>query len=164
MSISLKKFLSYLWGKKSELSQMDEKDALLAKLVMDIHRKRTHSSVGMVDLFDLHPVHPIDRENAMAAAQKRIAALMEHKEQILAEKELTGEVLIQFIPSVSAIKCVRTIDGELVSFEGNGRLFALQHVFDDEDRLMVEVEEYFFRNSKKISRRINRIRKLHGFI
>ncbi len=164
MSISVKKFFSYLWGKRSELSQMDEKDALLAKLVMDIHRKRTHSSVIMVNLFDLHPVHPIDRENAMEATKKRIAMLEQNKKQIQEVKALTGDVLIQHIPSVSAIKCVKTIDGELVTFEGNGRLYALQHVFEQGDGLTVEVEEYFFRNTKKLSRRINRIRKLHGFI
>ncbi len=164
MSVSVKKILSYLWGKRSELSQMDEKDALLAKLVMDIHRKRLHSSLCMADLFALYPVHPIDRDNAMTSTQQRIAMLNQHKEKILAAKELTGDVLIEYIPSVSAIKCVRTIDGELVTFEGNGRLYALQHVFSKEDGLKIEVEEYFFRNTKKLSRRINRIRRLHGFI
>lgn len=164
MTNTLKTFLFYLWGKRSELAQMDEKDALLAKLVMDIHRKRTSSSLFMVDLFALYPVHPIDRDNAMAATQKRIVALEQNKEHILRQKELSSEVLMRYIPSVSAIKCVRTIEGELVTFEGNGRLYALQHVFEKSDGLKVAVEEYFFRNTKKLSRRINRIRMLHGFL
>lgn len=164
MSVSVKKFLSYLWGKKSELSQIDEKDAMLAKLVMDIHRKRTHSSKILVNLFDLYPVHPIDRPNAMASAQERIETLTQYREQIRSEKILTNEILIKYIPSVSAIKGVRTTDDEVITFEGNGRLYALQHVFEKDDDITIEVEEYFFRNTKKITRRINRIRRIHGFI
>lgn len=164
MKSRIKKFAAYLWGKRDELSQMSEKDGLLAKLVLDIHRKRTHTEFVMVELFTLRPVHPINRDTAIASAEKRAAVLQENKSVLLQQKQLDREILDKYIPSVSAIKVVRTVDNELVAFEGNGRLSALQSVFSEGDGIQIEVEEYCFNNSKKLSRRVNRIRRLHGFI
>jgi len=60
----IKKFTRYLLGKTSELKELDSKDALLAKTVLDIHRKRTHSQFVLVPLFALKQIHAIDRDNA----------------------------------------------------------------------------------------------------
>ena len=40
----IKKFFSYLLGKKSELSDLDVKDIMLTKAVLDIHRTRCHKT------------------------------------------------------------------------------------------------------------------------
>lgn len=45
------KFFSYLLGKKSEVKDLETKDILLTKAVLDIHRKRTHSLSLLVPLF-----------------------------------------------------------------------------------------------------------------
>lgn len=164
ISETIKKFSSYLWGKKKELADMDEKDVLLAKAVMDIHRKRSHTSLELVPLFHLHPIHPIDREGAMAAVRERGRILAEHRAELLKEKVLTSELLIQYIPSVSAIKAVRVEDGCYVTFEGNGRLAAMKQVFAPEDEMKVEIEVYHFPDSRKIIRRVERVRRLHGMV
>lgn len=157
----LKAFISYLWSKKTELVAMNEKDRLLAKVVLDIHRKRSHSTCELVALADLHPIHPINRENSYATTKKRIEILAEHKETLLAGGALTRDVLSKYIPSVSGVKVVKIAEDRYVAYEGNGRLAALQEVFSPADAIMVEVELYHFDNPAKIIRRVNRVRRLH---
>lgn len=157
-----RKFIKYLWGKKDELSDMDERDALLAKVVLDIHRRRTHSDFAMVPLFALLPIHPINRENAMAATRARMTTLTERRDELVEIKHLTRDILTRFIPSVSGFKTVQVAENSHVAFEGNGRLYALQTVFKPEDGIMIEVERYHFSDSRAIFRRIERVRRSHG--
>jgi len=82
---------------------------------------------------------------------------------ILQKKNITRGVLGEYLPSVSWIKVVKEPDDSYISYEGNGRLAALQHVFSPSDGMSVEVEEYYFKNPKKILRRMSRIRRLNGF-
>ncbi|MEN8257185.1 MAG: hypothetical protein ABFS09_04920 [Thermodesulfobacteriota bacterium] len=160
----LKNLGHYLWGKRSELKEMSEADVLLGKVVLDIHRKRSHSHFKTVPLFDLCQIHPIDRENSRQAAEKRIAILTEHKEELLQTGSLNQETLNTYLPSVSAIKAVQNEAGKYIAFEGNGRLVALQNVFSQADKMTIEVEEYLFKNNTKIVRRMDRIRMLHNLL
>lgn len=164
LAAQCRKFITYLWGKKSELGDMDERDALLAKVVLDIHRHRTHSDFTMVPLFSLLPIHPINRDNAVAATRARIKILSENREQLAGIKHLTRDILNSYIPSVSGFKTVHTAEQTHVAFEGNGRLYALQSVFKPEDEIVVEVEQYHFSDKAKILRRIERVRKSHGLV
>lgn len=159
---TFRKFSSYLWGKKKELADMDEKDVVLAKVVMDIHRKRSHTTFLSIPLFQLYPIHPIDREGSLASMEKRSQVLMEFRKELLDQRILTGEILKKFIPSVSAIKAVKTGEDSYVTFEGNGRLASLQKVFTPEDCMEVEIEVYHFSNVKKMIRRVERVRSLHN--
>ena len=60
----MRRFFSYLLGKRSEVSDLDLKDVLLTKAVLDIHRKRTHKALVSVPLFSICQVHRLDRENS----------------------------------------------------------------------------------------------------
>lgn len=153
--------LSYLWAKKTELSDMDERDGLLAKVVMDIHRKRSHSNFVFVPLANLYPIHPINRENAIVATRERVVALRSFQDKLRKTRLLNRQTLNEYLPSVSAIKVVKMEVDFYVAFEGNGRLAALQEVFPPADQLELEVELYDFDDSTKIVRRINRLRKMH---
>ncbi len=143
---------------------MDERDALLAKVVLDIHRKRTHSSFEIVPLFTLHQIHPINRKGSLKATEKRIKILTEHKKELLEHGVLSRDILAEYIPSVSAIKVVGQKSESYIAYEGNGRLLALQSVFSPSDNLQVEVEQYHFRDTEKIIARMNTVRKLHQLI
>jgi hypothetical protein len=65
---------------------------------------------------------------------------------------------------MSWIKTVRESDRSYLAYEGNGRLAALHDVFGREADLEVEVELYLFRNSRKILRRLNRLRRINGLL
>ncbi len=150
----------YLLGKRSEVAHMDYKDAYMAKVVLDIHRKRSDKRVVRVPLAKLEPIHRIDRENALEATRKRTEALRAHRDALLATQLLDAEALQAIIPSVSQIKVVQ--DGERwLAFEGNGRLYAMREVFAPEDGMQVEVEEYRFDDARSIRRRLNRVRGLN---
>ncbi len=150
----------YLLGKRSEVAQMDYKDAYMAKVVLDIHRKRRDKRIVQVPLAQLEPIHRIDRENALRATHERAEALRPHRGALLATKLLDADALQTIIPSVSQIKVVR--DGERwLAFEGNGRLYAMREVFAAEDGIQVEVEEYLFDDARSIQRRLQRVRRLN---
>ncbi|WP_028582244.1 hypothetical protein [Desulfogranum japonicum] len=164
MLTKITNFLHYLMGKTSELGDLEKKDVLLSKVVLDIHRKRTHTDFVSVPLFQLHQIHAIDRENAMAATARRIAELEKIKTELLEEKNITREILAEYLPSVSWIKVVQESDASFIAYEGNGRLVALQKVFTPDDNIQVEVEQYFFHDSEKILKRMNRIRHMNGLV
>ena len=150
----------YLLGKRGELAHMDHKDAYMAKVVMDIHRKRTGKTLMRVPLPQLEPIHRIDRESALRSTRERADALRTHRDTLLATKLLDSEALQTIIPSVSQIKVVRDGDRWL-AFEGNGRLYAMREVFAPEDGMQVEVEEYLFDDPRSLQRRLRRVRKLN---
>lgn len=160
MRATISKWWHYLLGKRGELTHMDHKDAYLAKVVMDIHRKRTGKTVVRVPLAQLEPIHRIDRESALRSARERADALRAHRDALLTTKLLDSEALQTIIPSVSQIKVVRDGDRWL-AFEGNGRLYAMREVFVPEDGMQVEVEEYLFEDPRSLQRRLRRVRKLN---
>lgn len=160
MLASLRTWLHYLLGKRSEVAQLDYKDAYMAKVVLDIHRKRRDKRIVLVPLAKLAPIHRIDRENALAATRTRAEALRAHRDALLGTRTLDGAALQAIIPSVSAIKVVADGDRWL-AFEGNGRLYAMREVFADDDGMQVEVEEYLFDDDRSLRRRLNRVRRLN---
>jgi hypothetical protein len=157
---TIRQWWRYLLNKRSEVTQMDYKDAYMAKVVLDIHRKRRDKRVTRVPLARLQPIHRIDRENALRATRERVEALRPHRDALLSTKLLDGEALQAIMPSVSRIKVVQDGDRWL-AFEGNGRLYAMREVFAPEDGMQVEVEEYVFDNPRSIQRRLRRVRRLN---
>lgn len=160
----VKKMVKYLLGKVVEIKDMEPKDAMLGKVVIDIHKKKKSSDFVLVPLYSLKQLHAIDRDNAVQATEKRAAVLKENKETLLKTKKMTREVLNEYLKSVSWIKVVKESDESYIAFEGNGRLVAMMKVFSPEDEIMVEVEEYVVSNYAKILRRMNRVRKMNGLL
>lgn len=156
--------VSYVFGKRDELTEMGPSDVLMAKVILDIHRKRTHTSFVMAPLYGLHPIHPLDRDGVMETTRQRAEALTNHRAEILDAGGMDGDMLQRLLPSVSAIKAVRLEGDSFLVYEGNGRLGAMKEVFTPEDGIAIEVEEYHFRNPAKIIRRLNRVRRLNGLI
>ncbi|MCP3956965.1 MAG: hypothetical protein GY719_03845 [bacterium] len=159
---SIKRFFSYLVGKKSEISDLDAKDIMLTKVVLDIHRKRTHKELTTVPLFSIRQVHRLDRESSELATQQRVKTLEAHKQDLLVVREMTCDRLAEYLPSISWMKVVEHEPGGYIAFEGNGRLAAMQEVFSPDDGMTVEVEQYHFRNTPKIVRRLNRVRRMNS--
>ena len=154
----------YLLGKTSELEDLDIKDIVMSKAVLDINSKKMCKEITSVPLFALQQIHTLERENAIQATKRRIEMLEDHKDELVEHGELTCETLARILPSVSWIKVVKEGPDAYLAFEGNGRIAAMHAVFSPEDDLAVEVELYSFRNPKKIIRRLNRVRRLNGLL
>lgn len=161
---NLRKLGDYLIGKSDEVQDLDLKDLLMAKVILDIHRTRVRKDLVFLPLGYLKPIHALDRPNAIRATEARVEALRPHRERFLVAGTLTCADLSEVLPSVSWIKTVCENDQSYLTYEGNGRLAALHEVFGREADLEVEVELYHFRRSKKIVRRLNRLRRLNGLI
>jgi hypothetical protein len=162
IAVELRKIISYLVVKKFEVQELDLKDVVLAKAILDVHRKRTRKEMTTVPLFSIRQIHMLDRENALQATHQRLKTLQACKEELLQAGKITCDVLARFMPSVSWIKVVQDRPGGYLAFEGNGRIAAMQEVFTPSDGIDVEVEQYHFRNTRKIVRRLNRVRRLNG--
>jgi len=160
----IRRFARYLLGKKSEVEDLDLKDAVMAKAILDIHRKKTSKTVESVPLHSLKQIHLLDRPNAIEATRQRVKALETHKAELLETGTLTCETLARVLPSVSWIKTVRRAPDEYLALEGNGRIAAMQSVFGPGDGMTVEVERYHFRNPAKIVRRLDRVRRMNGLM
>lgn len=160
----VRKLVHYLLGKRSELEALDLSDVVMAKAILDIHRKKIRKDVVRVPLFSLHQIHTLDRDNAIAATRRRIEVLQAHRQELLLARALTFDVLGRVLPSVSWIKVVEAEPDVYLAFEGNGRIEALQAVFGPDDGIVVEVEAYRFRSPRKIVRRLDRVRRLNGLI
>jgi hypothetical protein len=160
----LRKLGAYLIGKADEIQDLDLKDVLMAKVILDIHRTRLRKEFVFVPLSCLKPIHTLDRPNAIQATEARVEELQPHRERFLKTGRLACADLAEVLPSVSWIKVVREDDNSLLAYEGNGRLAALHGVFGSDTDLQIEVELYHFRNSKKIVRRLNRLRRINGLL
>lgn len=156
------KFTSYLFNKKTELNDIGFKDFSLGKLVVYIHSKRTFSEQIWVPLFNLKPLHAIDRENAIKATNDRVSILKNEKVALINKQRISKKTLNDYLPSVSGIKVVQESESSYISFEGNGRVVALQQAFKESDSLFLEVECYSFKNQQKILKRVNRVHRLNG--
>lgn len=51
----------YLLGKKSELEDLDVEDVVMAKAILDIHRRNVRKEVVGVPLHHLRQIHRLDR-------------------------------------------------------------------------------------------------------
>lgn len=161
---TIRTFINYLAGKRSEVAELGVNDVYMAKVILDIHRKRTHKTRELVPLFALQPIHPLDREETRKATATRAATLRANKGAILATRRMMFDDLNEYLPSISWIKVVQETPNSYLAYEGNGRLGALQEVFAPEDGVEIEVELYHFRNPRKIVRRLNRLRRMNGIL
>jgi len=162
MSSGIKRFFLYILRKRSEIKDLDVKDITLTKVILDIHRKRTGKRFIFVPLFDVKPVHALDRDNSPLTSKKRAGVLRAHREGILAAGRIDRALLADLLPSASWIKVVREDESSYIAFEGNGRLSAMQEVFVPADGVDLKVEEYIFRNTDKIIRHMNLVRRMNG--
>ena len=156
-------FFQYLLGKRSEVKDLRYKDVLMANAILKIHKQRTHKTIEMVPLNSILLLHRLDRENTLNTVNQRIGALESHKNELIKSKQLNGEKLQEIIPSVSTIKVVLSEPQYFIAFEGNGRIYALQQVFQNETDIFVEVEQYHLAKPQKILKTLIRIRELNNF-
>jgi len=154
----------YLFNKRSEIYDLDFRDALLAQANVRIYRTRTHKTIKMVSLKSLKFIHNLERENALQVLDQRKMVLEQYKDKILSQGKINMDILSHYLPSVSFIKVVEANHFNFFIFEGNGRVAALKEVFGDRDDILVQVEQYHFRNKRGIVRKLNQLRKLNGLL
>lgn len=152
-------WIQYLWDKLPELKNLGNKDLQLSKLVARIHRLRSEVVSIQVPLGKLYPIHAIDRDTAQQRVDERARALKKVKNEWQGKTIITNDLMMEVIPSVSAIKVILITSGKYIAFEGNGRLYALKDVFED---LTIEVDLYQLENDNTISRRVQRVLELNG--
>ena len=101
-------------------------------------RSRTR---GFVPLRLLRPIPRLEHASARAKTATRVANLRAELDRLLATGRIDAPTLQRLMPSPSPIMAVRDRDGAFVTFNGNGRVFALLEIFSPEQRaLAVEIE------------------------
>lgn len=120
--------------------------------------------MAWVPLGALQPIHPLDRDEAVATLRRRAAVVEAHRAKVLDVGKLPVSFLQEFLPSISNIKVVDLGNGGFVAFEGNGRLAAIREGLGEGVEIDVEVEVYDLeqRARAKLKRRIDRVRRWNG--
>lgn len=159
----IKQILNWLFAKRSEVLQMNYKDALLAHIIVEIVQSNKKHQFEYCDLYKLDLVHPVDnRENTIQATKERANKLKPHKAKLLKKNKLSKEDLARYLPSATYARAVPTKRGRYITFEGNGRVAALKQVFAPEDKIQIELEIFYPKHPRRVQRRINKLRALHG--
>jgi hypothetical protein len=163
MLSKIERVKNWLLHKSPELSQLSLTDALLAKIIISIRQEACGRTFESVPLTDIRPLHPIDRQTAREKVLSRAAALESNKQSILESGiHVSNNVIEKYMPSVSPIQVVRYKD-HFLSFEGNGRLQALQQVFL-KDGITVDAEVFLIREKSAIWNDIERLLKMYSDI
>ena len=132
----------------------------MAQIVMEIMSGSKSNGFAYVPLDALSPLHPVDnREDTIAATEKRAEAVFKQRDAILQKKTLSKEEIAQLMPSVTYIRAVPSNGGYTV-FEGNGRLAALQKALTGED-IQVEIDIYHPRRHSVILKKIKKLAKMY---
>jgi hypothetical protein len=112
------KIAEYLLGKRSELNRINHNDALLAKVVLDIHRKRVESEIVSLPLHSIRPIHPIDRGEALKSKENRVRIVEGSKNEISASGKITlalssieHPMKMNWLPALLLSACMFSQDG-----------------------------------------------------
>lgn len=160
MFSKIKKFVAYLLGKKSEISQLGTDDLYMGKVIFgDIYAHKPEIKTHLVPLKALYPIHKLDRENSLKAVKKRAHSLAKHKQEILTHGKLDQPILEKYIPSVSGFRVIKVNAKKYFVFEGNGRLAAIKEVFTKHQDMTISVEEYLVTNKSQVIKGLETIRK-----
>ncbi|MES2436770.1 MAG: hypothetical protein V4519_02060 [Patescibacteria group bacterium] len=157
----LNRFRKWLLHKTPELRHLSLSDALLAKIVLDITRKATLRTFTSVPIHSIILIHPINRKSALDKIDLRVKALSDIKDtMVLNDETISNDQLIEIMPSVSPIQIIPYKDGYM-SFEGNGRLMALQKIFSDTSTKL-DVELFSLPSDSYIYKDIEKLQKMYS--
>lgn len=114
-----------------------------------------------VPIEDLILIHSIDYDHSVKKLMERAHDLTAHRDEINSKNQVSLFLQEQVIPSKNPIRAIRTMEGKLVVFDGNGRLESIRVAFSDNPKLKVEVD-VFQNSSSEIDAIIRRIRSRNG--
>eukprot|EP00117_Sycon_ciliatum_P032286 scpid5715/ scgid25068/ len=154
--------------KTPEITELDISDLLLAKAVADINHLSSDVTNILVDLHELKAIHNVDRDTALEKSRARALAarhalpLVESNSMVLTEALIASHDELKPFESITGIQVVALRPDEgYVTFEGNGRAWALKQAFSADQGLKVEVRLFEFATGEMcgdIMRRVQRVR------
>lgn len=145
-------FLDWALQKTPEITQLDITDLVMGKIVTDINRLKVDTSCIVVDLSDLKAIHMVeDRETSREktrvralAARKSLAAIQSNG-MVLSEALIASHANLKPFESITGIQVISLGPGQgYVTFEGNGRAWALKQAFSHDVGIKVEVRLFEF--------------------
>jgi hypothetical protein len=159
----LSRLWDWLWSKRSEVAEMDHRDAYMAHVVLEILQTSSSNEFMFVPLYQTIPIHPThNRENTVEAVNKRAKAISERKQEILKKGRISKELLSELMPSATYIRAIESGDGGYFTFEGNGRVAALKQVFSPHDKIQIELNIFYPKKVKKSQQKIIKLRRMHS--
>lgn len=155
--------------KAPEITELNISDLLMAKAVADINHHQVGVNNIVVNLSELKAIHNVDRDTAIdksrrrALAARRSLAAIENNGLVLSEALISSHGDLEPFESITGMQVV-SLGSEkgYVTFEGNGRAWALKQAFSRDVGIKVEVRLFEFPTSsihEDIIRRVERVRK-----
>lgn len=158
----IKRLWNWFYEKRSEVAQMDHKDAFMGKIVFEILQTSTKNEFIFIPLHSLIAIHPVDnRENTIKATKKRAKKVAQYKKELLKTKKISKEKIAEILPSATYIRAIPAPHGNYYSIEGNGRIAAFLQNFDKQDNIKLEIDVYYPKNLEKSQTDIQKLRKMY---
>ena len=139
--------------KTPEITEMNVSDLLMGKAIADIRRLKTDVNPIIVDLTELRAMHNVagGRDTVVEKTKQRVSAarkafpLIRSNGFILSEALIASNEELKSFESITGIQVVSLgPGGGYVTFEGNGRAWALKQAFSEDAGIKVEVQLYEF--------------------
>ncbi len=163
MISTIKRIWNWLYAKRSEVAQMNYRDAFMAHVVFEILQPGTPHAFEFVPLDKLLRIHPVDnRENTRDATARRIKQVEEHADSLRKKKRLSKDDIAQVLPSATYMRAVPGDGGVFYAFEGNGRVAALKASLHTSDRIEVEIDVFRPKKFTRTIKKIEKLRRMHG--
>lgn len=152
--------VTYYADKLRELKELDKSAPFAMTLRALITTRTTHVTHEFVPLNLLKPIHPITRGAAIEKLEKRTKALQTLKTSEDGHIHLDDNTLNTVMPSKNSMRALHADNGDVVVFDGNGRLVAIQQAFaEKQQNVMVEVEMHHSK-SKLLQATLKKVRTM----
>lgn len=156
--------VAYYSDKLREIKELDSSAPYAVTLRALITARATKVTKEMVQLKLLKPIHPITRGAALEKLEKRTKALQQLPHSHDGQIRLDETTLNTIMPSKNSMRAIRSDDGDVVVYDGNGRLVAIQNAFaDQQQNVTVEVEMHHSK-SKLLQKVLKKVRSMRNVL
>lgn len=156
--------VTYYADKMREIKELDASAPYAVALRGLIMTRATKVTMELVPLTLLKPIHPITRGAALEKLAKRTKALQEIPEAKAELIRLDEATLNTVMPSKNSMRAILADNGDVVVFDGNGRLVAIQNAFaEKQQNVLVEVEMHHS-NSRLLQKALKKVRTMRNVL
>ena len=143
----IKNFFKYFFEKRVEIKELKIRDLKQANIITQIELFKLKTEKLEIELNKLKFfLHPIDHLFSIKKLKTRQKKILKYKEKILESKKISKKILDKTMPSITDIKVVELERDKFLVWEGNGRIKALQKVFNKNKNIKVEVTNFVLTN------------------
>ncbi|WP_413287958.1 hypothetical protein [Bdellovibrio sp. HCB337] len=156
--------VAYYTDKLREIKELDGSAPYAVALRGLIMTRATKVTKELIPLPLLKTIHPITRGAAIEKLEKRTKALQQLAASDDGYLHLNEATLNTVMPSKNSMRAIRADNGDVVVFDGNGRLVAIQNAFADKQQYVTVEVEMHHSKSKLLQKVLKKVRTMRNVL